>query len=80
MILLGTKQKRTVDVLTVHDVFCFLAVVPRNTSVGPRSKRAVTANPYLMSRPNLAAKGLKPGVGPGLLNGRSGSTNVVNRY
>ncbi|XP_073230481.1 serine/threonine-protein kinase MRCK beta-like isoform X9 [Porites lutea] len=55
------------------------AVVPRNTSVGPRSKRAVTANPYLMSRPNLAAKGLKPGVGPGLLNGRSGSTNVVNR-
>ena len=61
---------------------CFLSLVmPRNTSVGPRSKRAVTANPHLMTRPNLAAKGMIP-VGPaqGMLNGRSASTNVVNRY
>ncbi|XP_078344292.1 serine/threonine-protein kinase MRCK alpha-like isoform X3 [Oculina patagonica] len=54
-------------------------VVPRNTSVGPRSKRAVTANPSLMQRPNIPAKGLKPaGPGQGMLNGRSVSTNVVN--
>lgn len=54
-------------------------VIPRATSVGPRSKRAVTANPTLMQRPNLAAKGLKPaGPGQGMLNGRSVSTNVVN--
>ena len=49
--------------------------------MGPRSKRAVTANPTLMQRPNIAAKGLKPaGPGQGMLNGRSVSTNVVNRY
>ena len=56
-------------------------MIPRATSVGPRSKRAVTANPSLMQRPNLAAKGLRPaGSGQGMLNGRSVSTNVVNRY
>lgn len=56
-------------------------MIPRNTSVGPRSKRAVTANPSLMQRPNVAAKGLKPaGPAQGMLNGRSVSSNVVNRY
>ena len=56
-------------------------MIPRAASVGPRSKRAVTANPSLMQRPNLAAKGPKPaGSGQGMLNGRSVSTNVVNRY
>nr|XP_058949041.1 serine/threonine-protein kinase MRCK alpha-like isoform X2 [Pocillopora verrucosa] len=54
-------------------------VAPRNTSIGPRSKRAVTANPSLMTRPNVAAKGLKPaGPAQGMVNGRAASMNVVN--
>ena len=56
-------------------------MVPRNTAVGPRSKRAVTGNPHIMTRPNVPARGTKPGgAGQGMLNGRSASVNVVNRY
>ncbi|XP_068751786.1 serine/threonine-protein kinase MRCK alpha-like isoform X3 [Montipora capricornis] len=54
-------------------------VIPRTTSVGPRSKRAVTANPHLMTRPNIPPRSLKPGSTQGMLNGRSASTTVVNR-
>ncbi|KAK2561476.1 Serine/threonine-protein kinase MRCK alpha [Acropora cervicornis] len=55
-------------------------VVPRNTSVGPRSKRAATANPHIMTRPNVPPRSLKPGPSPqGMLNGRSASVIVVNR-
>lgn len=68
-------------ILFISLLIIFFTVAPRNTSIGPRSKRAVTANPSLMTRPNVAAKGLKPaGPAQGMVNGRAASMNVVNRY
>ena len=62
-------------------LFIALSVIPRTASVGPRSKRAVTANPHIMTRPNVPSRALKPGASTqGMLNGRSASITVVNRY